>query len=279
MTDFEYATPFTMLHAAMLLGQKKRLAKFDKAIKRIVKATDYVVDIGTGSGILAIMAAKAGVRRVTAIDINPESIGYAREAASMNGVSDKIDFIEGHFSDFIPDEKADVVICEMLSSMMLIEQQVSACTHAVEHVLKPEGQIIPQHATIYLVPVESQIMVERFNVGQIRFPKVVQSVSPEATRDLADVQKLHELDFTQPSLDSLVDKTSDFQIVNDGVIHGLVGLFESRLFEDIMLNMEDGWKQLFLPLDSPVKVKTGDEFTVRIAYTLGEYNSLLIETL
>ncbi|MFW9956266.1 MAG: 50S ribosomal protein L11 methyltransferase, partial [Candidatus Thorarchaeota archaeon] len=158
MKERGFATPFSMLHAVMLLGQKTRLAKFNKAIREIVKSNDYVVDIGTGSGVLAIMAAKAGADKITAIDINGESLNYAKKAAELNGVLDKIDFIEGHFSDFIPDVRADVVICEMLSSILLVEQQVPASYHAIENILKPNGTIIPQNATIYIVPVESKVM-------------------------------------------------------------------------------------------------------------------------
>ncbi|MHA2025363.1 MAG: 50S ribosomal protein L11 methyltransferase [Candidatus Thorarchaeota archaeon] len=278
MTDREYATPFTMLHAAMLLGQKTRIAKFNEAIQRIVSTDDFVVDIGTGSGVLAILAAKAGARRVTAIDVNRESIEYAQKAAVMNGVNDRIDFIESHFSDFVPDERADTVICEMLSSIMLIEQQVPACGHAVENILKPEGKLIPQHATIYLVPVESHMMIDRFDFEQIRFPKVLQTASPDATRDLADTKILAEVDFTKNSSDSQIDEMLNFEVVSDGTIHGLVGLFESKLTEDIMLKMEDGWKQLFLPLEIPKKVEVGNEFIVRVAYTPGDYRSLVIET-
>jgi len=278
MTDREYATPFTMLHAAMLLGQRTRLAKFRKAIEKIVRPEDYVVDLGTGSGVLAIMAAKTGARQVTGIDINRESIGYARVAAVMNGVEDRIDFVEGHYSEFVPEEKADLVICEMLSSIMLIEQQVAASKHAVDYIMKQEGNLIPQDATIYIVPVESQIMVDRFSFDGLRFPRVVQTVSPEASRDLSDAMALIELDFTDSAVIEQVDETLKFQIVSDGTIHGLAGFFESRLYADIILNMEDGWKQLFLPLDTPLKVQAGDEFSVRVAYTPGEYNSLVVET-
>ena len=228
MTDREFATPFKMLHAAMLLGQKTRLAKFNEAIQRIVKPSDYVVDIGTGSGVLAIMSAMAGARRVTAIDVNPESIEYAREAAVMNGVNDKIDFIESHFLDFFPDEKADVVICEMLSSILLIEQQVPASYHAIGNILKPDGLIIPQNATIYIVPVECPVMVERFTFKQLQFPSVVQTVGPESAKDLADLLVLHEFDLIKLISDYSIDKTLQFSIISDGVIHGLVGLFESE---------------------------------------------------
>jgi type II protein arginine methyltransferase len=277
MTGREYATPFSMLHAAMLLGQKTRLAKFDKAIRQIVKPNDYVVDIGTGSGVLALMAAKAGARKVTGIDINQESVEYANEAAVLNGVEDKIEFVEKHVLDFIPDERADVVICEMLSSILFIEQQVPASYHAVENILKPDGVIIPQNATIFIVPVESPVMVERFSFEQLQFPRVVQTVMSDSTKDLADLMVLQEVDLTKPASDYSIDETLQFSIINDGVIHGLVGLFESELYKDIKLNMDDGWKQLFLPLQKPVRVTSGDEFSVRVAYTPGKFNSLVIE--
>ncbi|TET11224.1 MAG: methyltransferase domain-containing protein [Candidatus Thorarchaeota archaeon] len=279
MTGREYATPFSMLHAAMLLGQKTRLAKFDKAIRQIVKPNDYVVDIGTGSGVLALMAAKAGARKVTGIDINQESVEYANEAAVLNGVEDKIEFVEKHVLDFIPDERADVVICEMLSSILFIEQQVPASYHAVENILKPDGVIIPQNATIFIVPVESSVIVERFSFEQLQFPRVVQTVMSDSTKDLADLMVLQEVDFTKPASDYSIDETLQFSIINDGVIHGLVGLFESELYKDIKLNMDDGWKQLFLPLQKPVRVTSGDKFSVRVAYTPGEFNSLVIEHL
>ncbi len=277
MTGREYATPFSMLHAAMLLGQKTRLAKFEKAIRQIVKPNDYVVDIGTGSGVLALMAAKAGARKVTGIDINQESVEYAHEAAVLNGVEDKIEFVEKHVLDFIPDERADVVICEMLSSILFIEQQVPASYHAVENILKPDGVIIPQNATIFIVPVESPVMVERFSFEQLQFPRVVQTVMSDSTKDLADLMVLQEVDLTKPASDYSIDETLQFSIINNGVIHGLVGLFESELYKDIKLNMDDGWKQLFLPLQKPVRVTSGDEFSVRVAYTPGKFNSLVIE--
>ncbi|MFW9792914.1 MAG: 50S ribosomal protein L11 methyltransferase [Candidatus Thorarchaeota archaeon] len=279
MTGHKYATPFNMLHAAMLLGQKSRLAKFSQAIHQIVKINDYVVDIGTGSGVLAIMAAQAGAGKVTAIDINRESIEFAKHAAALNNVADRIDFITGHFSDFAPTEKADVVICEMLSSIMLIEQQVPASYHAVEKILKPEGIIIPQRVTIYIVPVESSVMADRFTFNHLEFPKVVQTVDQNSVTDLADMQVLHEVDLTKPTTNFEIDRTMEFHIVSDGVIHGLVGLFESVLYNDINLNMEDGWKQLFLPIESFIEVSKGEKFSVKVTYTPGKYNSLQIAIL
>ncbi len=277
MTGREYATPFTMLHVASLLGQKTRLKKFKLAIQRVVNEGDYVVDIGTGSGVLAIFAAKAGAGRVTAIDVNPESLQYAKEAAKVNGVEQAIEFFEGNFSDFVPDERADIVICEMLSSMMLIEQQIPASHYAVESILKAGGLILPQEITVYAVPVECPLIWNRFQFDGLEFPKVVQTVASDSVRDLADMQVLETFDLMSLKGDTTVDRTVEFTMVDKGLIHGLVGVFESKLHEDIFLKIEDGWKQLFIPLSKPIDVSVNDDFVVRVCYQPGKYDSLTVE--
>ncbi len=279
MTDRKYATPFAMLHAASLLGQRSRLNKFRQAIQEVVKTGDYVVDIGTGSGILAILAAKAGADRVSAIEVNPESLQYAKRAAQMNEVEKVIEFIEGDFSDFDPDKRADVVICEMLSSMMLVEQQIPASFHATEKILKPDGVILPREVKVYIVPVECVEIWERFQYEDLKFPRVVQTATRDASRDLADMGLLETFDLRNLKQDVRVDKTMQFSTVDKGTIHGLVGVFESNLWGDIHLKMDDGWKQLFIPLTQPIRVEVGDMISFRISYQPGRYDSLSIEVL
>lgn len=70
---------------------------------------DEVLDIGTGSGIQAITAARQGCR-VTAVDINPEAVHYARRNVVANGLADSIMIKEGDlFAPLGKDERFDVV--------------------------------------------------------------------------------------------------------------------------------------------------------------------------
>ncbi|MFW9963133.1 MAG: 50S ribosomal protein L11 methyltransferase [Candidatus Sifarchaeia archaeon] len=279
MTDREYATPFSVLHAASLLGQRIRLDKFGRAIQRVVKKGDYVVDIGTGSGVLAILAAKAGANRVTAIDVNPESLLYAKKAAKMNAVENVVEFFEGSYSNFTSDQKADVVICEMLSSIMLVEQQIPACYHAVEKILKTDGVILPQEITVFIVPVECPEIWDRFQYEDLQFPRVVQTATSNATKDLANMKILEKFDLMNLKEKIIVDKKLQFTAVDNGTIHGLAGVFESKLWGDIQLHMDDGWKQLFIPLVNPIEVTNGDAFSIRIVYQPGKFDSLSVEVL
>ncbi|MBD3407629.1 MAG: methyltransferase domain-containing protein [Candidatus Lokiarchaeota archaeon] len=269
-----YVTPFSMLHAISLLTHTTRIKKFRQAIERVVTRNSFCIDVGTGSGILAILAAKKGARKVTAIDINAESLEYAKKSAERNNVADRIDFVNSHFDDFIPAEKADVVMCEMLSSMLLIEQQIPASKAIIKNMLKDDGYLLPSNVSIFITPVESFFHWNRFIVEDIVFPRVPQTTSKEAVRDLSDLQKLAEFNLQNGQEEMVIKKTQEFEIDEEGVLHGIVGMFEANLVPEITLRMEDGWRELFLPFREAIEVKSGDILQVDISFTPGKFDSL-----
>ncbi|MHA1864602.1 MAG: 50S ribosomal protein L11 methyltransferase [Candidatus Thorarchaeota archaeon] len=277
MSEKEYSTPFSILQAASLLDHKSRIRKFRQAMERAIKPNEYVIDLGTGSGILAILAARLGAR-VTAIDANPESLKYARTAAKQNGVEENIEFVHTHFSDFKPEEKADVVICEMLSSVMLIEQQIPASRYAVKHLLKQNGKIIPQQVKLFVIPVQNESLWNRFHIEDLSFPRIPQTADVKQSIDLADLQELEKFDLTKVSSESTrINKHLEFEIVQSGTVHGILGMFESKLYDDIILTMEDGWRDLFMPFPESVDIKAGSKLGVKVSFIPGEYDSLSIE--
>ncbi|MGY5860962.1 MAG: 50S ribosomal protein L11 methyltransferase [Candidatus Thorarchaeota archaeon] len=274
MVVMKYATPFPMLHAASILSHRSRLSKFQRALQKAVGPESRVVDIGTGTGILALIAAKAGAKSVTAIDVNRESLNYARRAAEINDLSQKVSFVESHYEDYVLEEKADVVICEMLSSMLLVEQQVPACAHAAKNILKPGGIILPASASVYAVPVECHSVWKRFSLLDLEFPKVPQTLGGDDAKDLSDAVLITKFDFSTPDASSEVDEMLEYTVVEDGVLHGLAGFFKAQLHEDIILGMDDGWRELFLPLAEPVEVSKGAKVSVQLRFKPGEFDSL-----
>ncbi|TXT55858.1 MAG: hypothetical protein BAJATHORv1_30241 [Candidatus Thorarchaeota archaeon] len=278
MNLIKYATPFSILHAVSLLAHRSRIEKFKQALEQVITPDTYCIDIGTGTGILAILAAKIGAKKVTAIDINPESIEYAKKSAELNNVGRKIEFVRTHFKDFIPPDRADVVTCEMLSSMLFIEQQIPASYEIVQKMMKPGGILVPSRATVFLVPVESEFQWNRFTYGNLSFPKVPQTTSKRVIRDLAPLQILEEFDFYQIKEYQKVERKLEFKIDETGSVHGLVGMFEAELLPKIKLTMDDGWRELFLPLENNIEVKEGDIIQIDISYIPGEFDSLQISS-
>lgn len=76
----------------------------------VVNEGDVVLDMGTGCGILGILAAKKA-RKVVAVDINPHAIRCAKMNAKLNGVMEKMDIRQGHlFKAIKKNEKFNVII-------------------------------------------------------------------------------------------------------------------------------------------------------------------------
>ncbi|GAB2703603.1 50S ribosomal protein L11 methyltransferase [Paenibacillus thermoaerophilus] len=65
-----------------------------RTLERVVKPGDHVIDVGTGSGILAVAAAKLGAERVLAVDLDPVAVSSAKENSRLNGMSDRIVVLE-----------------------------------------------------------------------------------------------------------------------------------------------------------------------------------------
>lgn len=78
-----------------------------------------VLDIGCGTGILAIAAAKLGISRVTAVDNDPAAIRTTRANAALNGVTDRIHCLVADIQTWSPDAPADIVLANLLAGLLI----------------------------------------------------------------------------------------------------------------------------------------------------------------
>jgi len=114
---------FTPYEINLCLYDKERTKRFQKAIKTIVKADSVVIDAGAGTGILALFAAKAGAKKVYALEINKRFVQVAKENVRRNGFEKIIKVIHCDAKKFRPPEKVDVVICELLATGLFFEPE------------------------------------------------------------------------------------------------------------------------------------------------------------
>lgn len=87
-------------------------------LEKYIKGGEEVTDVGCGSGILSIAAAKLGCEHVTAVDIDPVCIKTTSELAEVNGVRDKIDVFQGDLAEKV-DLKADIVVANIFAHIIL----------------------------------------------------------------------------------------------------------------------------------------------------------------
>ena len=135
-----------------MLEDRVRTSRFIHAVRRTVRPGDVVVDLGTGSGVLAVAAAQAGAKRVYAIEVRPIAEVAARFFQG-SGLGDRITLIRGVSTEIALPERADVLVSEMIGDDPLAEQILETTYDAVARLLKPGARLIPSALRIYATPV------------------------------------------------------------------------------------------------------------------------------
>ena len=105
-----------------------------KALEKHVKEDSTVFDVGCGSGILAISAAKLGAKLAVGVDLDPVAVESAKENVTFNNV-DNIEILHGNLVEVI-EGKADIVVANILAEIICI------LTEDVKRVLKQDGYFI-----------------------------------------------------------------------------------------------------------------------------------------
>jgi len=139
-------------HVAML-DDVTRTSAFVRAIHATVRPGDVVLDVGTGTGVLAVEAARAGARRVYAVEQRGIGEG-ARDVFGANGLADRIEVVQGRSTSITLPEKADVLVSEILGNDPLAEGMLSTFQDARERHLKPGARVVPGAVTMFALPVD-----------------------------------------------------------------------------------------------------------------------------
>src|ERR1044071_5628357 len=104
-----------------MMADGVRMGAYERALRHVVKPGSVVVDIGTGTGILSLLACAFGARRVYAIEPD-DAIGVAHEIASASGYADRIRFIQERSTHVCLPERADVVVSDLRGVLPLFQR-------------------------------------------------------------------------------------------------------------------------------------------------------------
>ncbi|HCS28289.1 MAG TPA: hypothetical protein DIW43_12595 [Spongiibacteraceae bacterium] len=130
------------------LNDRTRTLAALEGIARTVRKGDNVVDIGTGSGILAFAALRAGATHVYAIEPSPAA-SLAQALAEENGLANRLTVLRAYSSDIELPVKCDVMISELVSQDPFSEDMLGVTADARARLLKPEARIVPAQLTVY----------------------------------------------------------------------------------------------------------------------------------
>jgi len=117
-----------------------------------------VLDVGCGTGILSMFAAKAGAAKVIGVDMS-SIVEYARKIVEANNLSDKVEIIRGKVEEVtLPDgiEKVDIIISEWMGYCLFYESMLDSVLFARDKWLRPGGLMFPDRATLYITAIEDR---------------------------------------------------------------------------------------------------------------------------
>ena len=134
-----------------MLADRPRMDFYHAAIARHIRPGARVIDLGTGTGILAAFAARQGAGQVYAID-HSEILKHAKTLAAHNRI-EHVDFISTHSRDFTLAEPVDVILHEQMGDCLFDEAMVANVAELRDRLLKPGGLILPSRFELYCEPV------------------------------------------------------------------------------------------------------------------------------
>lgn len=260
----------THYHAVMLADQA-RTDGFKTALQHLVPPGGRVVELGGGTGVLSFFAAQKAAH-VWCVERNPELVDVARHMLTLNGVTDRVELVAADAFDFLPPERVDVVVCEMLHSGLLREKQVPVIASFKERYLArfgpPLPTFVPEACILGLQPVEYSFVFSGYHAPIPVFQDP--SIAHADVRELAPPVVSHSVIYEQP-LPNRIDWTGTIQITADGTISAI--RFITRAILAVRVAEQDtvDWylQHLLMPLEVPLPVRQGDTLCVQFGYAPG----------
>jgi type II protein arginine methyltransferase len=191
-----------------IVADSARNAAYDAALRRAIKPGMRVLEIGTGTGILAMMAARAGAAEVVSCEMNPTVAHAARGIVDANGYGDVVRIFSGHSDKLTLEElggHADLLVSEIVSNNLLGEDVLPAHEKVVRDLMKPGARAIPARGRVRVALAEDvrgetgrMQMVDGFDLSlfnDLRAPARARSVGSDRIELRSEPSDLFDFDF------------------------------------------------------------------------------------
>lgn len=267
-----------------MIADKGRMDAYVKALRQTVKPDSVVVDIGTGTGIFALLACQFGARKVYAIEPS-DAIQVAKEIAKKNGYGDRIIFIQDVSTKVKITELADVIVSDIRGMLPLFQQHIPAIIDARKRLLAEGGILIPQRDMLWAAVVEVPHLYSRIvdvwdnNIYGLNMTAARQIVINNWGKGWVAPAQLLTVPQSWAILDYRTIQSSDvsaelsWTVARSGTAYGVSIWFDAMLAEGIGFSTAPGMPELvygngFLPWLKPVFLEVGDTISVSLQANL-----------
>ncbi len=270
-----------------MIRDRVRTEAFRQAIEAVVRPGDVVLDVGAGSGILSLFAARAGAARVYAVEQTTIAV-LAQQLAAANGFGDTVQVIQGDILEIEPPERVDVVVSEWLGGFGIDEGMLVPVIAARDRWLKPGGAMIPDSVTAWAALVHDRYLADmvdflRADPYGLRLDELVNTTVNEILysgtfRHLAagdrrsEPSRLWTTDTNQVPIEQAMaphEAETLLQVREPGTANALALWFRAQLAPGISLSVGPGdppthWGMTTAPLNSPIDLTPGMAVRIRV---------------
>jgi type II protein arginine methyltransferase len=269
------------------LNDPHRNAAYRRALQALVTPETLVVEAGTGSGLFAMLAARAGARHVYTCEKDPHVAEIARSNIERNGLAGRITLIECRHEDLRVGEhlprRADLLLHEFVDTHFLIARMNTIFARLRAELLTPEALILPHR-----IAATGMLVGDEWLLDSVRVPATVEGLDVTSInlfasagisvpgpvpikQPLSTARTLTEFDLMSGKSPAKGSHLIDFQATAAGAATGILqwvrhsfpdgSAYENR--PELACN----WWPIFWPFQSPAPLAVGDTLTVRIECT------------
>ncbi|HII15001.1 MAG TPA: methyltransferase domain-containing protein [Nanoarchaeota archaeon] len=250
---------FQLAYHYEMVSDAERVGQFKKAINRVCKGK-VVLEIGHGTGLMSILAAKAGAKKVYAVEIDPKVYALAKSNIERGGYKNII-LVNKDIRKFAPPEKIDVVIAELLSTCLVNEPEVSVMNLIQKH-LAPNAALLP-HMVVNIVDGANTDYV--FEGIEVRTP-YFEFAGIKKARIITESKCFKTVEFNKEN-PLEVDEIVTLKAMAKAKINCLRFTSLVNIHDDINFYSTDSlMPPVVVPLKNEIMVEQGQEIKIRIRY-------------
>jgi tetratricopeptide (TPR) repeat protein len=258
-----------------MMNEHKRNQAYLTALEGAVTPQTSVFEIGTGSGLLAMMAARLGAKQVTTCEAVPLIAETAQRIVADNKLEKTIKVIAKRSTEVELAGKADILVSEIFSSELLGEYVLPSLEDAKRRLLKPKGRVIPAAGQIMIAlfggdNMRRNLMVDdSFGFNLQRFNGLVSKKRMIARNDLniemlSDPVAAFTFDFEKDDTFPAQNKTLEITAKTGGRCYGIIQWIRLQMDKDTVFENHpalktsvSNWQQCAYVFDQPVDLKRG----------------------
>ena len=285
-------------HIPMMNDDPRNQAYKDALVTTINEDTQ-VLEIGAGSGLLAMLAAQSGTKkRITTCEMTPVIASVAKEIIELNGFDNSVKVIAKASKDIAIGEdlteKADLIVSEVISNEFLGEGVLDTVEDAKKRLLAPGGRMIPESGSIMINLVGGEAIGKKLYIGEvlgfnlepfnkIKPRKISIDQQMNSVELLTNDAIAFQFDFQEKDEFPREVRTLELKVQKTGKCFGIIQWVSLRLVDEIIFEnhpvkqvAESAWHPMFYPFYKPLNLLKNQVIHIQATHNRTSANFKLI---